>query len=132
MPSSVDKSQHETRYTNEHEWVRMEGDVATVGITGHAAEALGDIVFIELPEVGRVLDRDEACAVVESVKAASDVYAPLAGTIVETNQGAVEDPVIVTKGAEGEGWFFRLRLDDPAEFNHLMDEDEYRAFVESL
>ncbi|MEO8714696.1 MAG: glycine cleavage system H protein, partial [Acetobacteraceae bacterium] len=91
----IDKSQHETRFTEEHEWVRMEGDIATVGITNHAQEALGDIVFIELPEVGRALDRDEACAVVESVKAASDVYAPLAGTVVETNQPVVEDPAMV-------------------------------------
>ncbi|MEO8714301.1 MAG: glycine cleavage system protein GcvH [Acetobacteraceae bacterium] len=128
----IDQSHHETRFTQEHEWVRMEGDVATIGITNHAQEALGDIVFIELPEVGRALDRDEACAVVESVKAASDIYAPLAGTVVETNQPVVEDPAMVSTHAEGDGWFFKLRLADPSEFASLMDETEYKVFVESL
>ncbi len=132
MPPIVDRSHHETRYTKEHEWVRMEGDIATVGITDHAQEALGDIVFVELPEIGRVLDRDEACAVVESVKAASDVYAPLAGTVVETNQPVIEDPAFVSKSAEGDAWFFKLRLHDPASFAELMDETDYQAFVESL
>jgi len=128
----TDQSHHETRYTKEHEWVRMEGDIATVGITEHAQEALGDLVFIELPEVGRALDRDEACAVVESVKAASDVYAPLAGTVVEINEPVVEDPVMVSKDAEGAAWFFKLRLADPASFASLMDEVAYKALVESL
>lgn len=128
----IDRSHHETRYTKEHEWVRMEGDVATVGITEHAVEALGDLVFIELPETGRAVSRDEACAVVESVKAASDVYAPLSGTVVETNQPVVEDPTRVSLHAEGDGWFFKVQLDDPAEFAELMDEAEYQEYVESL
>ena len=128
----IDRSNHETRYTKEHEWVRMEGDVATVGITDHAAEALGDLVFIELPEIGREVSRDEACAVVESVKAASDVYAPLSGTIVEANQPAVEDPAMVSTNAEGDGWFFKIQLDDPEEFEELMDEAEYQDYLESL
>lgn len=128
----TDQGHHETRFTKEHEWVRMEGDIATVGITEHAQEALGDIVFIELPEVGRALDRDEACAVVESVKAASDVYAPLAGTVVEINEPVVEDPATINKDAEGAAWFFRLRLADPASFASLMDEAAYKALVESL
>ena len=128
----VDRSQHETRYTKDHEWMRLDEDIATVGITQHAREALGDLVYIELPEVGRVVERDEACAVVESVKAASDVYAPLSGTVVETNQPVVEDPAVVSIGAEGEGWFFKMKLDDPAGFEELMDRAEYKAFVESL
>ncbi len=131
MPA-VDRSNHETRYTKDHEWMRMEGDIATVGITQHAVESLGDLVFIELPEIGRAVRRDEACAVVESVKAASDVYAPLAGTIIESNQPVVEDPTMVSLGAEGEGWFFKMQLDDPAEFAALMDEDDYHEYVESL
>lgn len=128
----VDLSNRETRYTKEHEWVRLDGDIAAVGITDHACEALGDLVYIELPEIGRVLDRDEACAVVESVKAASDVYAPLAGTVVETNQAIVEDPTVVGTGPEGVGWFFRLKLTDPTGFQELMDDAEYKRFVESL
>jgi glycine cleavage system H protein len=128
----IDRSLHETRYTKEHEWVRMDGDVATVGITEHAVEALGDLVFIELPEIGREVSREEACGVVESVKAASDVYAPLSGTVVETNQPIVEDPTMVSISAEGEGWFFKIQADDPAEFEALMDETEYQEFVESL
>lgn len=128
----VDRSHHETRYTKDHEWMRLEGDIATVGITEHAKEQLGDLVYIELPEIGRALERDEACAVVESVKAASDVYAPLPGTVVETNQPVVEDPAVVSTGAEGDGWFFKMKLDDPADFAELMDRDEYQAFVESL
>lgn len=128
----ADKSHHETRYTKEHEWVRMEGDIATVGITDHAQESLGDLVFIELPEVGRVLERDEACAVVESVKAASDVYAPLAGDVVEVNEPVAADPPLVSKDAEGSGWLFKLKLADPASFGTLMDETAYKVFVETL
>ncbi len=128
----TDNSHHETRFTQEHEWVRMDGSIATVGITDHAQKALGDIVFIDLPEIGRAFDRDEACAVVESVKAASDIYAPLAGTVVETNQLVVEDPAMVARDAEGGAWFFKLETGDPASFASLMDETEYRDFVESL
>jgi glycine cleavage system H protein len=121
----------QTRYSKDHEWVRLEGDIATVGITEHAQEQLGDVVFVELPEVGREVDAGEACAVVESVKAASDVYAPLAGTVTEANQAIVEDPAKVNADATGAAWFFRLRLADPGAFDGLMTEAEYKAFVES-
>lgn len=127
-----DRSNHELRYTREHEWVRMDGDIATIGITDHAQEALGDIVFVELPEIGRAVDRDEACAVVESVKAASDVYAPLAGTVVEINPAIVEDPAMVNGEPQGEAWFFRLELDDPAVFEELMDAAAYNEYLETL
>ena len=122
----------ETRYTKDHEWVRLDGDTATIGITEHAQEALGDIVFVELPEAGRDVDQGDACAVVESVKAASDVYAPLGGKVVEVNQAIVEDPGLINRDAEGEGWFFRLDVTDTTEFDTLMDEGEYRAFLETL
>src|SRR5208282_4678516 len=93
----------DTRYTRDHEWVRLDGDIATVGITDHAQEALGDVVFVELPEVDRMVEAGEACAVVESVKAASDVYAPLAGKVVETNQAVADEPALVNSDAQGEG-----------------------------
>ena len=121
----------DTRYTREHEWVRLEGDAATVGITEYAQEQLGDVVFVELPETGRDVDAGDSCAVVESVKAASDVYAPLAGKVLEVNQDIVEDPSLVNRDPEGEGWFFKLELADPGEFDALMDEDEYTAFLET-
>jgi glycine cleavage system H protein len=120
------------RYTKDHEWVVLDGDIATVGITDHAQEQLGDLVHVELPEAERVVAEAEACAVVESVKAASDVYAPLAGKIVEINETIVEDPSIVNSDAEGEGWFFRLELDDPDTFETLMDQDAYDEFLETL
>jgi glycine cleavage system H protein len=122
----------ETRYTKDHEWVRLDGDTATIGITGHAQEALGDIVFVELPEPGRAVAQGEASAVVESVKAASDVYAPLGGRVAEVNQAIADDPALVNREAEGEGWFFRLDVTDPAEFQALMEHGEYQAFVETL
>jgi glycine cleavage system H protein len=120
------------RYTKDHEWVVLDGDIATVGITDHAQEQLGDLVHVELPEAERVVAEAEACAVVESVKAASDVYAPLPGKIVEINETIVEDPSIVNSDAEGEGWFFRLELDDPDTFETLMDQDAYDEFLETL
>lgn len=120
------------RYTKEHEWVRMEGDIATVGITDHAQEALGDVVFVELPEAGREVEEGEACAVVESVKAASDVYSPLAGTIVEPNQAIVDDPAMVNREATAGAWFFKLKLANPSDFDGLMDEAGYNAFLETL
>src|ERR1700755_1811273 len=107
------------RFTKEHEWVRLDGDIATIGITDHAQEQLGDVVFVELPEVGRDVASDEACAVVESVKAASNVYAPLAGKVVETNSTIIDDPSIVNSDAEGEGWFFRVEIDDTEAFDDL-------------
>src|SRR6201996_5520971 len=120
------------RFTKEHEWVLMEGDIATVGITDHAQEQLGDLVHIELPELERAVVEGETCAVVESVKAAPDIFAPLAGKVVEINETIVEDPSIVNSDAEGEGWFFRLELDDPAAFEQLLDQDGYDEFLETL
>jgi len=122
----------ETRFTKDHEWVRLDGEVAVVGITEHAQEALGDVVFVDLPEAGREVAEGEAIAVVESVKAASDVYAPLGGRIVETNQAVADEPALVNRAAGGEGWFFKMELADPAAFQALMDEDAYTAFVASL
>ena len=122
----------ETRYTKDHEWVRLEGDTATIGVTDHAQEALGDIVFVELPEPGRSVEQGEACAVVESVKAASDVYAPLAGKVSETNPTILEEPALVNQDAEGEGWFFRIEVTDRSEFESLMNVNEYQAFLETL
>ena len=119
------------RYTKDHEWVVLDGDIATIGITDHAQEQLGDVVHIELPELEREVAANEACAVVESVKAASDVYAPLAGKVVEINETIGEDPAIVNSDAEGEGWFFKLELDDPDAFEELMDADAYEEFVEN-
>jgi glycine cleavage system H protein len=122
----------ELRFTKDHEWVRFDGDVATVGITDHAQTALGDVVFVELPEVGRVVSAGEACAVVESVKAASDVYAPLAGRIVEVNTALADNPGLVNAEPTGEGWFFRIEPANPAEAEALMDETAYAAFLETL
>ena len=120
------------RYTKDHEWLVLDGDIATVGITDHAQEQLGDLVHIELPELERSVTDGETCAVVESVKAASDVYAPLAGKIVEINETISEDPSIVNSDAEGEGWFFRLELDDTDAFEALMDQDGYDEYLETL
>ncbi len=119
-------------YTEEHEWIRVEGEHATVGISDHAQEQLGDIVFVELPEVGKKLAKGEQAAVVESVKAASEVYAPVGGEVTEVN-GALEDkPEIVNEDAEGEGWFFKMKLADPGELEGLMDRDAYEKYVEGL
>ena len=122
----------ETRYTKDHEWVRLDGAVATVGVTDHAQEALGDVVFVELPKPGREVADGEACAVVESVKAASEVYAPLAGRVTEANEAVVDDPALVNRAAHGDGWFFRMELSDPASFDALMDEAAYKTLVDSL
>jgi glycine cleavage system H protein len=121
----------DTRFTKDHEWVRMEDGIAVVGITDHAQEALGDIVFVELPEPGREVEDGEACAVVESVKAASDVYAPLAGKIVENNPAITDDPALVNREPAGDGWFFKLEPADPAAFDALLDEAGYNAFLET-
>jgi glycine cleavage system H protein len=120
-------------YTQDHEWLEIgEDGLATIGITEHAQNALGDIVFVELPEPGRSLDSGEACAVVESVKAASDIYAPLTGTVAELNQAIAEDPALINKEPEAGGWFFKLRLNDPSAIAGLMRKAEYDAFVEKL
>ena len=126
------KKNADKRYTKDHEWLVLDGDIATVGITDHAQEQLGDVVHVELPDLDREVAANEACAVVESVKAASDIYAPLAGTVVEINETIVEDPAIVNSDAEGEGWFFRLELDDTDSFEELMDEEAYEEFLETL
>jgi glycine cleavage system H protein len=119
-------------FTKEHEWVRVEGDTATVGITDHAQEALGDIVFVEVPEAGRQVSKGQEAAVVESVKAASDVYAPVSGVVTEGNQKVADDPALVNGDPEGEGWFFKLKLLNPQELEGLMDENAYRAWVKTL
>jgi glycine cleavage system H protein len=119
------------RYTKEHEWVRVDGTTATVGISNHAQEQLGDVVFVELPEVGRKVGRNDAMAVVESVKAASDVYAPISGEVIEANQALSDDPALVNRAAESEGWSCRLKIAQPAELDQLMDAAAYRAFVEA-
>ena len=121
-----------TYFTREHEWIRAEGDSATVGISDHAQEALGDIVFAEVPDVGRQLSKGQEAAVVESVKAASDVYAPLSGEVTEGNPAIADDPAIINRDPEGEGWFFKLKLSDPAELEGLMDEAAYRDWVKTL
>jgi glycine cleavage system H protein len=121
----------DTRYTKEHEWVRVDGAIATVGISDHAQEQLGDVVFVELPEVGRAVSQNAAMAVVESVKAASDVYAPISGKVVEANAALSDDPALVNGDAEGAGWFCKIEIAKPAELDGLMDADAYRAFVES-
>ena len=118
-------------YTEEHEWVRIDGDVATVGITDFAQGQLGDVVFVEIPEAGKQVTKGGEAAVVESVKAASDVYAPVSGEVVEGNQALVEDPSLVNSDAEGEGWFFKLRLSDTSELEGLMDAAAYKSFCES-
>ena len=120
------------RYTKDHEWVSLAGTIATIGITNHAQEALGDVVFVELPEAGRDVEEGEACSVVESVKAASDVYAPLTGKVVESNQAIIDEPGLVNQAAETSAWFFKLDLADPASFDDLMDEAAYRAYLETL
>ena len=121
----------ETRFTRDHEWVRLDGDIAAIGIAEHAQEALGDVVFVELPDVGREVDAGEACAVVESVKAASDVYAPLTGTVTEINQEIVDEPAKVNADAAGEGWFFKLDVSDVADFETLLSDAEYAEFLAS-
>ena len=121
-----------TRYfTEEHEWIDVDGDTATVGITDYAQEQLGDIVFVELPAPGAELAKGGEAAVVESVKAASDVYSPVSGTVSEANEALEGDPALVNSGAEGDGWFFKLTLDDKSELDALMDEAAYKAFCES-
>jgi glycine cleavage system H protein len=121
-----------TRYTKDHEWVRLDGDVAEVGITEHAQDALGDIVFVELPDVEREVEQGEAVAVVESVKAANDVYAPVSGRITEVNQAVVDEPALVNREPDGEGWFFKIELADMDQFDVLMDDGEYAVFLEGL
>ena len=118
-------------YTKDHEWISVDGDTATIGITDFAQGQLGDVVFVEVPEAGRHIAQGGEAAVVESVKAASDVYSPVGGDVIEGNQALVDDPALVNSDPEGEGWFFKLRLADTNELNDLMNADQYRAFCES-
>lgn len=119
-------------FTEEHEWIDVEGDTATVGITDYAQEQLGDIVFVELPDVGAMVDKGKDAAVVESVKAASDVYAPISGEVTEANPALEEDPSLVNSSAEEDGWFFKLTIGDRSELDGLMDAKAYQAFVDGL
>jgi glycine cleavage system H protein len=122
----------DVRYTKEHEWVRLEGDVATVGISDYAQQQLGELVFVELPEVGRQASRGGAMAVVESVKAASDVYAPVSGEVVESNDALADDPGLVNRSAEDQGWFCKLRIANPGELTQLMDAAAYKSYLAGL
>lgn len=122
----------EFKYTEEHEWIAVEGDVGTVGISDYAQEQLGDVVFVEVPEVGKTLAEGDEAAVVESVKAASEVYAPVGGEVLEVNEVLEDNPGLVNEDAEGDGWFFKLRIEDPSELEDLMDEAEYKKFVKDL
>ena len=115
------------RYTRDHEWIRLDGDVGTVGITNYAQTQLGDVVFVELPKVGRSLKKAEAAAVVESVKAASDVYAPISGEVLEINGALAEQPALVNSDAAGKAWFFKMKIADKSELDGLMDEAAYKA-----
>ncbi|KQM94707.1 MULTISPECIES: glycine cleavage system protein GcvH [Sphingomonas] len=119
-------------FTQDHEWVDVDGDVGTVGISEYAQSQLGDVVFVEVPEAGKQLTKGADAAVVESVKAASDVYSPVSGTVIEGNAALADDSSLVNSDAEAAGWFFKLTLSDPAELDSLMDEAAYAAFVEGL
>ena len=119
------------RFTKDHEWIRVDGGIGTVGITHHAQDQLGDVVFVELPVVGRKAAKGETVAVVESVKAASDIYAPVAGEVTEANAALADQPALVNEDAEGKAWFFKLRIADAAELDGLMDRAAYEAFVKA-
>lgn len=120
------------RFTKEHEWISLEGGVATIGISAYAADQLGDVVFVELPEVGKTLSKGESLAVVESVKAASDVYAPISGEVVAVNDDLGGAPETVNQGPESGGWFAKVRVTDPAEVEALMDRHAYEQFLQGL
>lgn len=120
------------KFTEEHEWIRIEGDVGTVGITAYAQEQLGDVVFVELPEAGRKVEKGKDMAVVESVKAASEVFAPASGEVIEANAALADDPAKVNADPQGDGWFVKIRLANPSELDGLMDQAAYKKFVEGL
>ena len=120
------------RFTKDHEWVELDGETATIGVTAYAADQLGDVVFVELPEVGKTLKAGENLAVVESVKAASDVYAPISGEVVATNATLGDAPETVNQGPENDGWFAKVRVTDPAEVEALMDRHAYEQFLQGL
>ena len=117
------------KFTEEHEWLRIEGDIATVGITDYAQDQLGDLVFVELPAPGATPEKGAAAAVVESVKAASDVYAPVSGEITEINQAIMDEPALVNRDPMGKGWFFKIKISDPSQLDPLLDEKAYRAMI---
>ena len=117
------------RFTKDHEWIRVDGDIGTVGITRHAQDQLGDIVFVELPEVGRKVAQGDAVAIVESVKAAGDIFAPIAGEVTEVNGALTGQPGLINEDAEGKAWFFKLRIADAAQLSPLMDRVAYEAFI---
>jgi glycine cleavage system H protein len=117
------------RFTKDHEWIRVDGGIATVGITNHAQSQLGDVVFVDMPETGRKTKQGEAVAVVESVKAASDIFSPVSGEVIEANADLAGQPALVNEDAEGKAWFFKLKIADTAELDTLMDRAAYEAFV---
>ena len=119
----------EVKYSKEHEWIKLEGEIATIGITKHATEMLGDIVFTELPEKGSNVEKDGTAGVVESTKAASDVYTPVSGEVLDTNQAIVDDPAKINEDPEGAAWFFKLKVKDMSEMDSLMTKDEYDKFA---
>ena len=119
----------DVKYSKEHEWLKLDGDIATIGITKHATEMLGDIVFAELPEKGSAVEKDGTAGVVESTKAASDVYTPISGEVIDTNQTIVDDPSKINADPEGEAWFFKLKIKDVKELDTLMNKDEYDKFA---
>ena len=118
----------EVKYSKEHEWIKLDGDIAIIGITQHATEMLGDIVFVELPEIGSSVAKDGNAGVVESTKAASDIYTPVSGEIIENNQAIVDDPAKVNNDPENEAWFFKLKITDKSEMDSLMNKEEYEKF----
>ena len=120
------------KFSKDHEWLRVAGDTATIGISDYAQEQLGDVVYVELPEIGQKFSAGAQAAVVESVKAASEIYAPASGEVVEVNNALDDNPALVNSDATGQGWFFKLRLDDAAELDALMDENRYQEFVAGL
>jgi glycine cleavage system H protein len=120
------------RFTKDHEWIKLDGDIAAVGVTAYAAEQLGDVVFVEVPEVGKTVKAGDPLAVVESVKAASDIYAPIDGVVVEAQSALADRPEAVNEDPEGEAWFAKLKVSDPAQVEALMDRDAYEAFLDTL
>ena len=119
----------DVKFSKEHEWLKVEGDVATIGITKHATEMLGDIVFVELPDIGTSVEKDGTAGVVESTKAASDVYTPISGEVIENNQSIVDDPAKINSDPENEAWFFKLKIKDKSEIDRLMNKEEYDKFA---
>ena len=120
------------KYTEDHEWIKVDGDIGTVGISPYAAKALGDVVYVELPEIGREVAKGDEAAVVESVKAASEVYAPVGGEVTEVNEKLEEAPETVNASADGEGWFLKMKIADAGELDSLMDEAKYKAYCDGL